>query len=248
MAHFVRFYGVIFINCPLIHNLMLERVQKIMARAGVASRRKSETLIAEGKVKVNGEVIKLGDKADAYKDHITVNGEKIKLDKAIYFIMNKPKQCICAVTDKRYVTVVDLVEELVFPVGRLDRDTEGLLLLTNDGEFANRVIHPSQNVDKVYIAVLDKSFRDVGRLRKGVMIGKIKVIPKYVKIVDRKRVEICVHSGITHVVKILFKRLGYHVRGLKRIRLGKLTMKGLKPGHFRKLNQREVDSFVVQSS
>ena len=223
---------------------MLERVQKILARAGIDSRRNSEELIAHGRVTVNSKVIKLGDKADSTKDTICVDGRPVKPRKLLYLIFNKPKGCVCAVEDERYRTVLDYVQEEVYPVGRLDKDTEGLLLLTNDGDFMNRVIHPRYQVDRVYVAFLDKKFRDIDKLKQGVHLEESLVVPKYARVFNNQYVELSIHSGIKHVVKRLFKALGYRVLGLKRIRLGHLTLGGLKPGRFRQLSEKEVEALV----
>ncbi|VVB80886.1 RNA pseudouridylate synthase [uncultured archaeon] len=128
---------------------MLQRIQKILAQAGIASRRKSEELIAKNRVSVNGKPVKLGDKADPDKDKIVVNGRPIKLEKKVYIMLNKPKGFVTTVSEEYCMkTVMDLVDvpERVFPVGRLDKNTEGLLLLTNDGDFANKLTHPSYEV------------------------------------------------------------------------------------------------------
>ena len=137
----------------------MERLQKVMARAGVASRRQSEKLIEQGKVKVNGKVVKeLGFKVNPQQDDIEVNDKKIKKEKLVYILLNKPRECVTTVSDpKGRKTVIDLVKvkERVYPVGRLDYDTEGLLLLTNDGEVAYALTHPSHQISKEYLATVD---------------------------------------------------------------------------------------------
>lgn len=206
---------------------MLERIQKIMAQAGIASRRRCEELIRKGLVKVNGKTAKLGDKADE-KDRIEVNGKLIKKERKIYVILNKPRGILCSVGDKfRRKTVIDLVKckERVFPVGRLDFDSEGLMILTNDGDFANRVIHPRYNIKKTYLVVLDKPLRkeDIERIKNG-----IKIEGRKVNVFDLKQnkgeIQLSIHEGRKHIIKELFNLLGYKVVGLKRVSIGKLTL------------------------
>src|SRR5574342_260828 len=154
---------------------MQERIQKILAQAGIASRRKCEELIEKGRVSVNGKVAKIGEKADAEKDKISVSGKPIEVQKKVYIMLNKPKGYITTVSEKHDMkTVMQLVKvpQRIFPVGRLDRDTEGLLLLTNDGELANKLTHPRYEVEKEYFVVVDKpiSERHMEKLQKGVII------------------------------------------------------------------------------
>jgi len=183
---------------------MLQRIQKIMAQAGVASRRKCEELIEKGLVKVNGKIVKLGDKADE-KDRITVNGRLIRKEKSVYVILNKPKGVLCSVGDKfGRKSVIDLVRcrEKIFPVGRLDLDSEGLMILTNDGDFANRIIHPRYNVKKRYLVVLSKILKkvDVEKIKKGVIIeGRIVNIFDLKQ--DKQNVELSIHEGRKHIIK-----------------------------------------------
>ncbi len=214
---------------------MLERIQKIMAQAGVASRRKCEELIKKGIVRVNGRTAKLGDKAGE-GDKITVNGKLIKKEKKVYAILNKPRGVLCSVGDRfGRKTVIGLVgcKEKLFPVGRLDFDSEGLLILTNDGELANMVIHPRYNVKKRYAVSLDKPLkkRDVERIKKGISVEGRKV-----NIFDleqgREEVQLGIHEGRKHIIKNLFGLLGYRVTGLKRVSIGNLRL-DLKAGEYR---------------
>ncbi len=205
----------------------MERIQKIMAHSGVASRRKCEDMIEKGLVKLNGKTVKLGDKADK-GDRITVNGKLLKLEKKTYVIMNKPKGIICSVGDFRgRKSVVDLVKckERVFPVGRLDMDSEGLIILTNDGDFANDVIHPRNNVKKAYSVLLDKVLdkEDFLRIKSGVEIDGKKVTVFDFRS-DRNAVELSIHEGRKHIIKRLFGVLGYKVNELKRIAIGGLKL------------------------
>lgn len=206
-----------------------------MAQAGVASRRRCEELIEKGLVKVNGKTAKLGDKADD-NDKITVNGRLIEKENRVYVILNKPKGVLCSVGDKfGRKTVVDLIKckEKIFPVGRLDLYSEGLLILTNDGDFANRIIHPSNNIKKTYIAVLDKPLRkkDIERVKQGISIEGRKVNVFDLK-QDRKQVELSIHEGRKHIIKKLFDLLDYKVIDLRRISIGKLRL-NLREGEYR---------------
>jgi len=214
---------------------MLERIQKIMAHAGVASRRKCEELIEKGLVKVNGKTATLGDKAED-KDKIKVDGRLISKEKSVYIILNKPKGILCSVGDEfGRKTIIDMVKckEKVFPVGRLDLDSEGLLILTNDGDFANNIIHPRYNVKKKYLVVLNKTLTkgDADKIKKGVKIEGRKV-----NVFDFKEksqnVEISIHEGRKHIIKKLFELLGYNVINLKRIAIGGLSLE-LQAGEYK---------------
>lgn len=224
---------------------MLERVQKILAGAGVDSRRNCEELIAEGRVFVNGKKVKLGDKADAGKDTITVNGKVVRLEKKVYLLLFKPKNCISSVYDDLgRKTVIDLVDvnEKIFPVGRLDRDARGLVLLTNDGEVANRIMHPKYGVEKTYVVVVRERLNDddIPKLKKGVFIEGRKVMPSNVAVINKNCVEISLHEGRKHIVKRMFFKLGYFVTDLKRITIANLSLKGLKEREFRHLSVGEL--------
>ena len=224
---------------------MKERVQKILARAGIASRRKCEVLISEGMVLVNNNLIKLGDKADVEHDVITVNGKRVIIEKYVYLIVNKPKKYISTVSDEHdRKTVLDLVDvkEKVFPVGRLDRDARGLMVLTNDGDLANKIMHPRYDIEKTYVVTVRESFKDADaeRLRKGVFIEGRKVVPSKVIVHTGNIVEIVVHEGRKHIVKRIFFRLGYFVTDLVRTKVACLSLKGLAEGEWRELSHDEV--------
>lgn len=230
----------------------MERLQKVMAQSGVASRRKSEQLILEGKVKVNGKkVTELGTKVSK-KDTIEVNGVPVLQEEHVYFMLYKPRGYISAVTDdKGRETVVDLlpgVTERIFPVGRLDYDTSGLILLTNDGEFTNQLNHPRHEVDKVYVAKVKgvPTNAMLSPLKKGVKIDGRMTAPARYEILstDRKAdtaiVSLTIHEGRNHQVKKMLKEVGFPVMKLKREQYGNLTLKGLKPRQYRSLSQKEV--------
>ncbi len=227
---------------------MLERVQKILAKAGVASRRKCEWLISKGRVVVNGQVVKLGDKADGSKDKILVGGKPIVLEQKVYIVLNKPKGFVTTVSEKHNMrTVMDIVRvpQKVFPVGRLDKLTEGLLLLTNDGDLANRLTHPSFEVQKEYFVVVDRPFseRAMEYLQQGVLIDDRKVKLSGCEVAG-KEVLIKIHEGRKHIVRRLFEKLGLNVVRLVRTRVGGLELGSLKSGKWRILTPVEVKQLL----
>jgi len=227
---------------------MEERVQKILAGAGVASRRKCEELIVQGRVLVNGKVVSLGAKADVSLDRIVVDGKQVVLEKKVYILLNKPKGVVTTVAEKFGMrTIMDIVKvpERAFPVGRLDKDTEGLLLLTNDGDFANRLTHPSFEVVKEYFVVLDKSVSDeiVESLKRGVVVDGRKVSVRGLK-ASGKEVVLSIHEGRKHIVRRLFEKLGRRVVRLMRTKIDFLGLGDLKPGKWRFLNESEVKKLI----
>lgn len=229
----------------------MERLQKVIANSGLTSRRKAEELILDGKVSVNGHVVtELGTKVDS-NDAIVVNGKPLQVEtKKVYYILNKPSGYICSLNDEKGRKVVtDLIDTSIriYPVGRLDYDTTGLLFLTNDGDFANILMHPSNNVEKVYRAKLDKimTTEDIYKLKNGVDIDGIKVVPNRVKIKknDNKNtevVEITIVEGRNHIVKRIFSELGYNVIKLKRERYAFLDVNDLRVGEYRSLTIKEI--------
>jgi 23S rRNA pseudouridine2605 synthase len=227
----------------------MERLQKYMSRCSVASRRKSEELILNGKVVVNGKVIKeLGYKVTG-KEEILVDNKLLKPADKVYYLLNKPSGVISSVKDdKNRNTVVNLIEteEKIFPVGRLDFDTTGLLLLTNDGELANKLIHPKYGIEKTYVAKIDKilSVPDLYKLKSGVVIEQKKTKPAKVKIKEKNKnycvVELKISEGRNHQVKKMFEVLGYKVLKLKRTEFAFLNINGLAKGEYRRLNIKEI--------
>lgn len=230
----------------------MERLQKVIAYAGVASRRKAEQLILEGKVKVNGQVIKeLGTKV-ASSDMVEVNGVKLEKEDKVYFLLYKPRGVISAVTDdKGRKTVTDLFKKIpyrIFPVGRLDYDTTGLLLLTNDGEFSNLMTHPKYKIDKTYIARVKgvPTIEGLKKLQRGIKLEDGKTAPAKVSMTsfDEKTgkaiCEITIHEGRNRQVRRMFEAIGTPVVKLKRERFAFLDLSGLNPGEYRELTKHEV--------
>lgn len=237
----------------------MERIQKVIANNGYCSRRKAEELIKKGKVKVNGETIyELGTKVDS-NDTIEVEGNFIKNVTKVYYLLNKPRGVITSVSDdKKRKTVVDLINTdiRIYPVGRLDYDTTGALLLTNDGELANLIMHPKSNIDKLYIAKVKGLIgkKEISKLERGVYIDNYKTKPskarikKYDKKTDTSIVELIIHEGRNHQVKKMFNSIGYDVLKLKRERISFLSVTDLKSGEYRKLNPKEVKKLYNEAT
>lgn len=230
----------------------MERLQKVIASRGITSRRKAEELILAGKVRVNGKVVKeLGTKVNG-NDIIEVNEAIINKDLTkVYYILNKPRGVITSASDdKGRKTVVDFIDtdKRIYPVGRLDYDTTGLVLLTNDGELANLLMHPKNRIEKTYIAKIEGFLNkdDVMRIKSGVRIDGRKVEVLYFKIRDKNiekktsLVEITIIEGRNHIIKRLFETLKHPVIRLSRIKLGFLDIKDLKSGEYRLLSIKEV--------
>jgi len=228
-----------------------ERLQKILARAGFASRRGAERLMLEGRVSVNGAIVhELGTKADLERDDVRVDGVRVKAPKGpVYLVLNKPRGVVSTRSDpERRQTVMDLVPGVagLFPVGRLDVTTEGLILLTNDGAFAERVAHPRYEVPRVYHAkvsgVPDASALE--RLRRGVRVDGDLMAVDRVRVVEADNnawVEVTLHEGKQHEVKRLLEAVGHPVSKLRRVAIGPVTSRGLEPGQFRALTPEEVE-------
>lgn len=234
----------------------MERLQKAMAQAGVASRRASEKLILDGEVTVNGQkVTELGTKVGVH-DQIAVNGVPIQREKHVYYLLNKPRGVISSAHDEKgRRTVVDIireedVDERIYPVGRLDYDTTGIILLTNDGALANQLMHPKFEVEKTYIAKIEGLITndELKQLRRGVKIdGKMTkpAKPKLMSTDHNKKtslVQLTIHEGRNHQVKNMFKAVGHPVIKLHRETYGPLDLYGLQPGEFRALKPEEVQA------
>lgn len=232
--------------------MKLKRLQKVIAEAGIASRRKAEELIQNGHVKVNDEVVtELGIKVSD-KDKVQVNNKPVIKEEKEYYLLNKPRGIITSTTDdKNRKTVIDLIPTTarIYPVGRLDYDTTGVLLLTNDGEFANILMHPKNKIDKVYMAKLKGiiSPDNINKLKKGVELEPdliVKADRLKLKKIDPKTntcmAQIMIHEGKNHQVKRMFEKVGYEVLKLKREKVGHFDLNNLKSGQFRKLTVKEV--------
>jgi len=229
----------------------MERLQKVIASSGITSRRKAEELILNGKVNVNGEkVLTLGTKVKD-SDIIEVNGERINREEKVYYLLNKPREVICSVTDdKGRKTVTEIIKDdkRIYPVGRLDYDTTGLIILTNDGELANLLMHPKNEIDKCYVAKIDGilSPKELMILKNGVEIDGVKTsrsrikVRKFDKESNTSIVDVTIHEGKNHQVRRMFEAVGHEVLKLKRERIGFLDLTGLKSGEYRKLNHKEV--------
>lgn len=215
---------------------MQHRVQKLLSNYGFCSRRKAERLIEEGKVKVNGKRITIGDKASE-KDKITVCGKLVKKEKKLYMMFNKPVGCVTALKDRRSKTVMDYIKikERIFPIGRLDYYTSGLLLLTNDGDFANKIMHPRYEIKKTYVVEIDRpiSKKDMLKIQKGVKLRDGITSPAKIKRLNLNVLEIIIHEGKNRIVRRMLNRLRYKVLSLERTAIGKLKLGKLRSGKFK---------------
>jgi len=230
----------------------LERLQKFMAHAGIGSRRNCEELIIQGKVKVNGQVINvLGTKIDPERDKIEVNNKLIKAkEDMIYILLNKPDGYVTTSQDPQgRPTVIDLIKHInkrIYPVGRLDYETEGLLLLTNDGELAYRLTHPKYKVNKVYQALIKgrPSNESIEQLRRGVLLEDGLTEPAQIKILDKigdnTLIELTIHEGKNRQVRRMCKAVNHPVLNLKRTKIGSLDLGTIKLGSFRFLTEDEL--------
>lgn len=238
----------------------MERLQKVIAHAGIASRRKAEELITTGRVSVNGKVVKeLGTKVGT-KDKIEVDGLPLEREEPVYFLLYKPRGVISSVSDdKGRKVVTDFFPEIqqrIYPIGRLDYDTSGLLLLTNDGEFANVLMHPKYEIEKVYVAKvkgipLKEKLR---QLEKGIRLEDGKTSPAKVKMlsVDKRKetsiIEISIREGRNRQVRRMFEAIGHDVLKLKREKYGFLTLSGLSTGDSRELTPHEIKQLRALAS
>ena len=227
-----------------------------MAECGLASRRKCEEYVINGEVKVNGEVVTDLSTQVSYSDTVTVSGKKVSpVNKHVYLILNKPKGCVTTVSDDRgRKTVIDIVkadypDTRLFPVGRLDYDTEGLLILTTDGDLCNRLTHPSSEIEKMYVAKIEGtvSENDLAKVRKGVeidgrMTGKSRArLIAYDNKTNISTVEITIKEGMNREVRRIFESIGKNVAFLKRVAIGDLRLRGVDRGSYRKLTKEEVE-------
>lgn len=231
---------------------MEERLQKLLASAGVASRRKAEDMILEGRVKVNGQVVsQLGAKADFGKDKIEVDGKAIqRKERKIYVLLNKPKGYLCTVADTHNrPTVMELLPDWgvrIYPVGRLDMDTSGLLILTNDGTMTNQILHPGQKIDKKYRALVKgmPTEAKLNLLRKGLITEEDVFAPAKIRLLGRKGRdslwEVTIHEGKKRQIRRMFQEIHHPVLELERTNIDFLSTKGLKEGEWRFLKKEEL--------
>lgn len=234
----------------------LERLQKVIAQSGVTSRRKAEQLILEGKVKVNNKIITVLGTKVSLQDEIEVEGIPLEKEEHVYYMLYKPRGVISSVSDnKGRKTVIDFfpeVEERIYPIGRLDYDSSGIILLTNDGEFANLLMHPKHGVEKVYVAKVRgiPSKEELSRLKKGVKVDNdlLKTVRYHILSKDRKKntavLELTLIEGKNRHVRRMMEAIGYPVQKLKREKYGSLTLDGLQPGDARPLNPKEMKQMI----
>jgi 23S rRNA pseudouridine2605 synthase len=233
----------------------LVRVNKFLSTAGFCSRRKADELIEAGKVKINGKIVmNLGVKIDPRTDEVYINERQVvNLDRLVYVVFNKPKDCITTTSDEfGRATVMDYINirERIYPIGRLDRNTTGVLLLTNDGEFANALMHPKREVNKAYKVTLDKSLETehVEKLQKGIRLSDGKTAPAEITILSkgfqRTEVGVVIHEGKNRQIHRMFEALGYVVKKLDRVAYAGITAEGLRRGGWRYLTKGELKTLM----
>ncbi len=233
------------------------RLQKMLADCGVASRRKSEELIRAGSVKVNGVVAQIGDKVNPYKDKVVVGGRRVTAlakPKHRYIMLNKPRGYVTTMSDERgrkcVAELVSDIEERVYPVGRLDRDSEGMLLLTNDGDFANTVMHPKKDIYKVYRVTVRPAVTDemIASFQDGMMLDGRKTAPAEVRVITRQEgrvvLEILLREGRNRQIRRMCELLGLEVARLRRTAIGQVKLGMLKKGDWRDLTPEEVKKLM----
>jgi pseudouridine synthase len=226
------------------------RLQRYLAGCGVASRRNAEKLVESGRVAVNGIVARLGETIDPEKDVVTCDGKPVRPEAPVYVILNKPKETVTSARDTHgRKTVIDCVEGVsarVFPVGRLDVDVEGALLLTNDGELAFRLMHPKYQVEKVYLATVtgEVTREALARIEEGVPLEDGPTAPAKARIVNKRQgttlLRLTLHEGRKREVKRMCAAIGHPVRELQRVSIAGITAKGLRPGEWRYLTSHEI--------
>ena len=236
--------------------MALVRLQKFLAESGVASRRKSEELIDQGKVKVNGRVATIGDKIDPKKDTVTVSGKKIVKTKTFtYVVLHKPRGFITTMSDEKdrkcVAELIKAVEGRVYPVGRLDKDSEGMLLFTNDGAFANAMTHPTKHVPKTYRVTVRPSISEeqITALTQGVIIEDRKTAPAEVRVITKEEgrvvLEIILYEGRNRQIRKMCEEVGLEVARLKRTAIGSIKLGMLKQGAWRHLTEDEVRKLMI---
>ena len=228
----------------------MHRVQKIIANRGHCSRREAERLIDAGKVKVNGTKVSLGDSCEE-DARIEVDGKIVyRREEKVYYRFYKPMKCVTSLKDPYNATIMKHlsdIRERVIPVGRLDFNTTGLLLLTNDGDFANKVMHPRYEVKKTYRVQVDRPILNnaIKILRKGIELEDGMSAPAIVKKIEPDLLDVTIHEGRNRIIRRMFSALGYKVRFLQRIKVGKVNLQGLKLGEYQKLTEKEKESVFL---
>lgn len=235
---------------------MEERLQKILARAGIASRRAAEELILAGRVEVDGNVVtQLGVKADANLARIRVDGKEITVERKIYLLLNKPAGYITTLSDpqgrKQVTDLVQDIPERLFPVGRLDLDTEGALILTNDGAFAHSILHPSREIKRTYEALVSgsPSREALQQLKSGIELDGRRTFPAQLRVLRQQAhqslIEIIIHEGRKRQVRRMFQALGHRVLHLRRTAYGNLRLHGLPLGHYKALSPFDIKQIFL---
>ena len=231
---------------------MRERLQKVLARAGISSRRKCEELIRAGRVRVNGQPVReLGFKVDPARDRIELDGRPVQVEPPVYIMLNKPRGYICTLRDPqgrpRVTDLVYGISQRIYPVRRLDYDTEGLLILTNDGDFAHALTHPRHEITKTYLVRVSgrPRNRDLNKLRRGIMLSDGPTAPARVAVIKKDPettlLKVSIHEGRKRQIRRMFAAIGHPVIELKRIAVGPLTLGELRVGEFRHLTPEEVE-------
>ena len=222
----------------------MHRVQKLLSNYGYCSRRKAEELIEQGRVKVNGKAITIGDKASE-DDKIYVDGKLVSKGRKVYLIFNKPVHCVTALNDSHHKTIMHYikVKERVFPIGRLDYNTSGLLLLTNDGDFANKVMHPRYEVKKTYLVEVNKPIdkHSITKIEKGVLLEDGKTSPAKARKIEDNVIEVTIHEGKNRIIRRIMEKLGYSIRFIERVKIGELGLGRLRQGEYKKLSKKEME-------
>jgi len=232
-----------------------ERLQKILAHAGVGSRRACEEFVSQGRVTVNREVVsELGAKADPERDDIRLDGERVRAERKKYFLLDKPRGYVCTNKDeqgrRRAIELLRHVSQRTYTVGRLDMDSEGLIIVTNDGEFANVLTHPRYGVPKTYVAEVEGRMTadDCAKLRRGLHLAYGKASVDSLRVVrsgkERSLVEITLKEGRNRQIRRMLAGLGHEAKRLRRVRIGSVTDEGLSLGKYRRLSKREIDSLM----
>ncbi|MFC2134417.1 pseudouridine synthase [Bacteroidota bacterium] len=231
---------------------MKQRVQKIIAASGFASRRKAEELIISGKVMVNGKEITIGDQADLEKDKVTVSGQEIKIDNHVYIMVHKPTGFISTRSDpydrRSVMELIQGISKPIYPVGRLDTNARGLLLMTSDGDFSQKILHPSNETTKTYVAILNRPMdRDIiDVVKRGVLVDG-RPVKANLKKIGPKKAELRIHEGRNKIVKRFFRAMGYYVDDLKRVAIGSLKLEKLQEGKWRHLTKKEIETLTYSS-